>query len=315
MTVNLFGRDASFETSTRRIVAAFGADAVLTLQPTKEGNTIVAGDEACHGTGPGRACPACRKHRNSLAAAGPQVAAHDAPGRRRRAGPADPTALRMKTRSDPEISKAAAAAGIRAVPRPLEPAAAATARSRARRHAGARRRSGKRQRDRARRHVRTLDLDDAAGRPGVDRSLAQRRLARQADLAHRARLAARRQDRQRRRRRAHRAPLRRRQQRPAPAGAARQRRPDARRRRQGARHRDADRMAGQAQQAALRAHRPAQGRRRPRRRRDVDPVRRAAPRAAAHVRPQRRDDRDLRAARHRLGARRSRRTRAGTSSW
>jgi spermidine synthase len=41
MTVNLFGRDASFETSTRRIAAAFGADAVRTMQPTKEGNTIV----------------------------------------------------------------------------------------------------------------------------------------------------------------------------------------------------------------------------------------------------------------------------------
>ena len=68
-------------------------------------------------------------------------------------------------------------------------------------------------------------------------------------------------------------------------------------------------------QAALHAHRSAQGRRRPRRRRDVDPVRRAAPRLAAHLRPDRRDDRDLRAARRRLGAARSRRTRAATSSW
>jgi len=41
MTVNLFGHKASFETSTRRIAAAFGADAVLTVQPTKEGNTVV----------------------------------------------------------------------------------------------------------------------------------------------------------------------------------------------------------------------------------------------------------------------------------
>jgi len=41
MTVNLFGRDASFETSSRRIAAAFGAGAVLTMQPTKEGNTVV----------------------------------------------------------------------------------------------------------------------------------------------------------------------------------------------------------------------------------------------------------------------------------
>jgi spermidine synthase len=41
MAVNLFGRDASFETSTRRIAAAFGADAVRTMQPTREGNTVV----------------------------------------------------------------------------------------------------------------------------------------------------------------------------------------------------------------------------------------------------------------------------------
>ncbi|MGZ5912687.1 MAG: spermine/spermidine synthase domain-containing protein [Reyranella sp.] len=41
MTVNLFGRDASFERSIRRIAAAFGADAVRTMQPTKEGNTVV----------------------------------------------------------------------------------------------------------------------------------------------------------------------------------------------------------------------------------------------------------------------------------
>jgi spermidine synthase len=41
MTVNLFGRDASFERSTRRIAAAFGTDAILTVQPTKEGNTVV----------------------------------------------------------------------------------------------------------------------------------------------------------------------------------------------------------------------------------------------------------------------------------
>lgn len=41
MTVNLFGRDASFERSARRIAAAFGEQRVRTLQPTKEGNTIV----------------------------------------------------------------------------------------------------------------------------------------------------------------------------------------------------------------------------------------------------------------------------------
>ena len=41
MTVNLFGRDASFERSAARIAAAFGAEQVWSLQPTKEGNTIV----------------------------------------------------------------------------------------------------------------------------------------------------------------------------------------------------------------------------------------------------------------------------------
>jgi len=41
MSVNLFGRDASFLRSAKRIAAAFGADRVRSLQPTKEGNTIV----------------------------------------------------------------------------------------------------------------------------------------------------------------------------------------------------------------------------------------------------------------------------------
>jgi spermidine synthase len=41
MTVNLFGRDASFERSARRIAAAFGPGAVRSLRPTREGNTIV----------------------------------------------------------------------------------------------------------------------------------------------------------------------------------------------------------------------------------------------------------------------------------
>ncbi|MET0334996.1 MAG: spermidine synthase [Rhizobacter sp.] len=43
MTVNLFGRDASFERSAARIAQAFGAEAVRTLRPTKEGNTVVVG--------------------------------------------------------------------------------------------------------------------------------------------------------------------------------------------------------------------------------------------------------------------------------
>lgn len=41
MSVNLFGRDASFERSAARIAAAFGADCVAQLKPTREGNTIV----------------------------------------------------------------------------------------------------------------------------------------------------------------------------------------------------------------------------------------------------------------------------------
>jgi spermidine synthase len=41
MAVNLFGRDASFERSARRIAAAFGQDQVWSLQATREGNTVV----------------------------------------------------------------------------------------------------------------------------------------------------------------------------------------------------------------------------------------------------------------------------------
>jgi spermidine synthase len=41
MTVNLFGRDASFERSAQRIAAAFGEAQVWSLRPTKEGNTVV----------------------------------------------------------------------------------------------------------------------------------------------------------------------------------------------------------------------------------------------------------------------------------
>ena len=41
MTVNLFGRDASFAASVQRIVDAFGPASVWNLRPTREGNTIV----------------------------------------------------------------------------------------------------------------------------------------------------------------------------------------------------------------------------------------------------------------------------------
>jgi spermidine synthase len=40
MSVNLFGRNASFGASTARIASAFGADQVWTLRPTREGNTV-----------------------------------------------------------------------------------------------------------------------------------------------------------------------------------------------------------------------------------------------------------------------------------
>jgi spermidine synthase len=52
MTVNLFGRDASFETSVERIAAAFGGESVLSLKPTREGNTVVLAMK--HVTLPGR---------------------------------------------------------------------------------------------------------------------------------------------------------------------------------------------------------------------------------------------------------------------
>jgi spermidine synthase len=41
MSVNLFGRDASFERSLSHIVQAFGAEQVCPLRPTREGNRVV----------------------------------------------------------------------------------------------------------------------------------------------------------------------------------------------------------------------------------------------------------------------------------
>ena len=41
MTVNLFGRTASFERSLSRISQVFGADAVWAFKPTREGNTVL----------------------------------------------------------------------------------------------------------------------------------------------------------------------------------------------------------------------------------------------------------------------------------
>jgi spermidine synthase len=41
MSVNLFGRSASFENSVARIAAVFGSGQVWSLRPTREGNTVV----------------------------------------------------------------------------------------------------------------------------------------------------------------------------------------------------------------------------------------------------------------------------------
>ena len=41
MSVNLFGRHASFRDSIQRIAAAFGSQQVWSLRPTREGNTVV----------------------------------------------------------------------------------------------------------------------------------------------------------------------------------------------------------------------------------------------------------------------------------
>lgn len=41
MTVNLFGRDSSYERSVARIAAAFGEECVWAFRPTREGNTVV----------------------------------------------------------------------------------------------------------------------------------------------------------------------------------------------------------------------------------------------------------------------------------
>ena len=41
MSVNLFGRDVSYEHSLQKISAAFGPEAVWAFRPTREGNTVV----------------------------------------------------------------------------------------------------------------------------------------------------------------------------------------------------------------------------------------------------------------------------------
>ena len=41
MTVNLFGRDSSYEQSLIRIAESFGPESVWAFRPTREGNTVV----------------------------------------------------------------------------------------------------------------------------------------------------------------------------------------------------------------------------------------------------------------------------------
>jgi spermidine synthase len=41
MTVNLFGRDASFARSSARVAAVFGREQVWSMRPTREGNTVL----------------------------------------------------------------------------------------------------------------------------------------------------------------------------------------------------------------------------------------------------------------------------------
>lgn len=48
MSVNLFGRSASFAASAARIAAAFGSDQVWSLRPTREGNTVVVAGQGVH---------------------------------------------------------------------------------------------------------------------------------------------------------------------------------------------------------------------------------------------------------------------------
>lgn len=48
MTVNLFGRDASYERSLQSVCDAFGADAVWAFKSTREGNTVVLAQRTPH---------------------------------------------------------------------------------------------------------------------------------------------------------------------------------------------------------------------------------------------------------------------------
>ena len=91
--------------SIARIAAAFGAEQRLDAAADARRQHGRAGDDASHVPGPRRACPACRKHRNSLEAAGPQVAAHDPPAASAAATPSAPPHETATSPPNPQTSR------------------------------------------------------------------------------------------------------------------------------------------------------------------------------------------------------------------
>jgi spermidine synthase len=80
MSVNLFGRHASFAASAARIATVFGTDQVWSLRPTREGNTVVVAGQGVGAVARGAAA-AGGYHRAALRSAGPgcpRLAAHGA---------------------------------------------------------------------------------------------------------------------------------------------------------------------------------------------------------------------------------------------
>jgi hypothetical protein len=71
MSVNLFGRHASFAASAARIAAVFGADQVWSLRPTREGNTVVVAGQGVVVPVARRAAAAGGYDRAALRSAGP----------------------------------------------------------------------------------------------------------------------------------------------------------------------------------------------------------------------------------------------------
>ena len=122
MTVNLFGRAPASSAASSASPPPSAPTRCGRFKPTREGNTIVLAMKHVTAAGPRRACRACRKHRNSLGAAGPQVAAHVRARAEPTRRPPDPdAAARMKTarsdvrsRRDPAACRSGAAVGAAA---------------------------------------------------------------------------------------------------------------------------------------------------------------------------------------------------------